>query len=573
MGRSKGRRGAKSNGQPRGLTASVVSKQQEEEDKAFFKRALEIRQEAGNLLKAGKFEHAKQSYEKALQLLQSCKGRDKEAAVIHGNLGAIFMLQRDFDESIKECSLALDLDQTMDRVRQRRERAYEITGNLLAALADTRFLLRQSKGKEAKQVFALIELKLVEQIRTKAVAKRREQDAARGDREPEIVPIKLEHAKDVRLLEVEDDLNYAKLKALALEKFPDLDHFNVKVRDEDGDEITLTSGDDIAAALKSAKISKFFVLPVAEGAVIDPPSAEMESMRVLPDLRDTQTYAGDQIQAAAAAAEKKPEEEVYELDDWMIDFAELFKEHLGIDIDTPLDLSKVAWEKCAEALDSAVHNDKSEALLRQAANKFEEVILTALVNLGNVYMCVARKYIDGKKEKEDSLEEIAKADVELDAAKTMYKTALERKADFADAILSLGQLEFEKGKISTSFGVPEGHKYHVSRAEEYFLRSIDFFKDSLGLLKEGGEKEKEEGAAPGAEDQANVKAQAKVMWGNALYELSQVFAQGDKDWKPVLTEAIDKFKEAKCQKEEVTNALKMHCKADEINKDEALKSF
>ena len=86
MGRSKGRRGAKSNGQPRGLTASVVSKQQEEEDKAFFKRALEIRQEAGNLLKAGKFEHAKQSYEKALQLLQSCKGRDKETAVIHGNL-------------------------------------------------------------------------------------------------------------------------------------------------------------------------------------------------------------------------------------------------------------------------------------------------------------------------------------------------------------------------------------------------------------------------------------------------------------------------------------------------------
>ena len=105
------------------------------------------------------------------------------------------------------------------------------------------------------------------------------------------------------------------------------------------------------------------------------------------------------------------------------------------------------------------------------------------------------------------------------------------------------------------------------------MRSIDFFKDSLGLLKDVGEKEKEASAAPGAEDQANVKAQAKVMWGNALYELSQVFAQGDKDWKPVLSEAIDKFKEAKCQKEEVTNALKMHCKADEINKDEALKSF
>ena len=56
-------------------------------------------------------------------------------------------------------------------------------------------------------------------------------------------------------------------------------------------------------------------------------------------------------------------------------------------------------------------------------------------------------------------------------------------------------------------------------------------------------------------------------------EVENLLAATLSDGRDSHTEAIDKFKEAKCQKEEVTNALKMHCKADEINKDEALKSF
>jgi hypothetical protein len=276
----------------------------------------------------------------------------------------------------------------------------------------------------------------------------------------------------------------------------------------------------------------------------------------------------------------------------MIDFAELFKEHLGVDIDTPLDLSKEAWEKCAEALDAAVHNSKSEKLLRQAANKFEDVILTALVNLGNVYMCIARKYIDAKGEEENTLEAITKADKELDAAERTYKTALERKPDFADSILSLGQLEFEKGKISMSFGTskesPEGHKYHSSTSEGHFSSAIDFFKQSLDLLSTETETENSQAASEeppkeGNNNQAgnnaevshdsNLKAQAQVMWGNALYELSQCFASSDKEWNATLQQAIEKFKDAKCRTEEVSNALQMHCKADEIDKEAIMKGF
>ncbi|QDZ19560.1 TPR repeat domain-containing protein [Chloropicon primus] len=553
MGRSKGKGG----GRGQGSTARVVSKQHAEDDKMFLRRSREIMREGNSHLQHGRLEHAKLSFEKALQL---CKGNSKEASQLHSSLGTICLLQHNFEGAVKECTLALEIEPYAIQTRHRRARAYELNGNLIQALADVRWLVKlHSQAPKVQQPFVALERKLVEQLRTASaahkVAQLELQEKRSGDA-AETVGIKLDRGGDVRLVEVSSRMNYAELKAVALEKFQGLANFNVKVKDGDGDEITLQSREDVRAALKLAKTPKFFVSEVEEADVVAPLDSELEETRVAPNLMEGITESSQQ-----AAEPEKPEEEVYELDDWMIDFAELFKEHLGIDIDTPLDLSKLAWEKCAEALDSAVQNSKSEALLRQAANKFEEVILTALVNLGNVYMCIARKYIDAKTDEDDAVEEIKKADKELDSAKGMYKTALERKGDFADAVLSLGQLEFEKGKISTSFGVPEGHKYYSAHAEGYFLDSIEFFKQSLSLLDESGPSEEEAkgGKDGGEKSEASLKAQAQVMWGNALYELSQCFATAKKDWKPTLTQAVDKFKEAKCRSEEVRSALDMHC--------------
>lgn len=564
---------------------SSISKQQTEEEKLFLQRAVELRQEGNRHFSHARWEHAKQSYEKALQL---CKGYPKEAAALHSNLGAIHILQRNFEAAVKECTLALEIDPHAIRARQRRCRAYELTGNLLAALVDVRLLVRMLPSASDKATFLANEQRIIDQLKKVSAANRESQEKktqALKDKEAKQISIKLDKAGDIRLVEVDEDINYAQLKATALESFSGLTNFNVKAKDAEGDCITLRSARDIRTVLKGNKSPKFVILEAEEADVVSPLKKELDSTKIVPDLSEN-VVEPQQQQQPPKAAEEKQEDEVYELDDWMIDFAELFKEHLGVDIDTPLDLSKEAWEKCAEALDAAVHNSKSEKLLRQAANKFEDVILTALVNLGNVYMCIARKYIDSKGEEENTLEAITKADKELDSAESMYKTALERKSDFADAILSLGQLEFEKGKISMSFGTskesPEGHKYHSSTSEGHFSSAIDFFKQSLDLLSTESEAEppaKESDAAGDSQGNAdvshdsNLQAQAQVMWGNALYELSQCFASSDKEWNPTLQQAIEKFKDAKCRTEEVSNALQMHCKSDEIDKETIMKGF
>jgi hypothetical protein len=61
---------------------------------------------------------------------------------------------------------------------------------------------------------------------------------------------------------------------------------------------------------------------------------------------------------------------VYELDDWLIDFANLFRDHLGIGPDRHVDLHNEGWEKCTAALDAAVQSEQAVPLFDAAAARF-----------------------------------------------------------------------------------------------------------------------------------------------------------------------------------------------------------
>ena len=50
------------------------------------------------------------------------------------------------------------------------------------------------------------------------------------------------------------------------------------------------------------------------------------------------------MQEAAAAAEPAPAEH-YELDQWLLDFANLFREVLNVEPERHLDLTQIGWER------------------------------------------------------------------------------------------------------------------------------------------------------------------------------------------------------------------------------------
>lgn len=60
-------------------------------------------------------------------------------------------------------------------------------------------------------------------------------------------------------------------------------------------------------------------------------------------------------------------------------------------------------------------------------------------------------------------------------------------------------------------------------------------------------------------------AHCQVMWGNLLYELSQMKAAVGEEWKPVLDEATTKFRTAGCPEADIRQALSGHTMKDQID--------
>ena len=89
--------------------------------------------------------------------------------------------------------------------------------------------------------------------------------------------------------------------------------------------------------------------------------------------RDLYTsQVADQTCPLQTEAEQQPTE-TYEIEQWLIDFANLFRDALGVEPDKHLDLTNFGWEKLQGALDTAVLSDEAPALFDKAADKFQEV--------------------------------------------------------------------------------------------------------------------------------------------------------------------------------------------------------
>ena len=74
----------------------------------------------------------------------------------------------------------------------------------------------------------------------------------------------------------------------------------------------------------------------------------------------------------------------------------------------------------------------------------------------------------------------------------------------------------------------------------------------------------QEGQPP--EEEHNPWAHCMVMWGNLLYEASQMYAAGgNKDWKDTLDAAVEKFRAAGCPEPDIQAALRNHTEAEHLD--------
>ena len=153
------------------------------------------------------------------------------------------------------------------------------------------------------------------------------------------VAVKASCGADVRVVIVPSMISHKDLMTTLQRKFPDTSAFSVRFTDADGASKPLNSRADFAAAFVAAQAAKakeaeageeaaptLHNLPVLKLAIVEHSAPPAEGAE------------GDKEAAAAGGAAPLAPNEVVEIDEWILDFAALFREHLGIDAEAHLDL-------------------------------------------------------------------------------------------------------------------------------------------------------------------------------------------------------------------------------------------
>ncbi|KAF8410784.1 hypothetical protein HHK36_003321 [Tetracentron sinense] len=463
-------------------------------------------------------------------------------------------------------------------------------------------------------------------------------------------PLKLVYDHDIRLAQMPVNCSFRVLREIVGCRFPSAKSVLIKYKDNDGDLVTITCTGELRLAefyvdsviLKEPGAEKtdspgMLRLHIVEvSPEQEPPWLEEEEEKpveeegIKGEESGSRSSADDSLLEAVDTEIGKADEEAQkeksgdgedteskevEIDDWLFEFAQLFRTHVGIDPDAHIDLHELGMELCSEALEETVTCEEAQSLFDLAASKFQEVAALAFFNWGNVHMCAARKRIplDDSASKELMTAQIQVAydwvREKYSLAGEKYEEALRIKPDFYEGLLALGQQHFETAKLQWSFALAnkvdlsswdsmetiklfdsaeEKMKAATEMGEKLEEQRVEELKDPTASKKEDLlKKRKKQGAGTdagpsgnggqgevladeAAEQAAVMKSQIHLFWGNMLFERSQVeFKLGLGGWNKNLDAAVERFKLAGASEADITVVLKNHSSnGDEVEGDQ-----
>jgi len=592
------------------------------DEKVFLERSLEFQQEGDQFMQKKEFKNALQFYEQAKKLMP--KGHELSSGLDVSRAECYLLMDR-LADAVSAASDALKMNGENARALVTRAKAYASTENETRAKKDIARahellpedshikhmhdlilgvgngktpaglggmnLAPSSKKKGGKMSAAEQQLELQRKQRLEMEQRQKMQEHLRQNpSQSPMIHLKAKLGDDTRVCVLSSAIAYRDLVTTMTNKFPDAGQFTIKYTDEKGDLRPLQTREDFQIAIHwtSVRLSK------AETPSLAPPCVKLTLVE-LAKIEDMAILGEDGKPVGL------PPNEVVEIDEWILDFAALFREHLGIDAEAHLDFHSDGLDKCSEALEPTKSLEESngpDGILSEASKKFQEAAAMATFNWGNVHMCSARKKMDGGREPPAeeggnpgaaiataaNFDEVEK---ELAIAASRFEAALEIKPDFVDAATALAQRRYERARLlcaaaglsgPDSTRKPEkGHdaKKRTAEAEQEFSQAVDEYRAALKQLpdeppktpktaeeleahEQAVKEAQEKGEDPPVLDEPTMRAQVLVMLGNTLFEQSQMRARVGKEWKSVLEEAVGHFKYAGCNQTDIDAALKVH---------------
>ena len=571
---------------------------------AFTKKSQQLKLEADVLFAKGDQGGALSKYQKAQEL--ALRG-SSEFVSIATNKAAVYLKLQQPLLAVQECDNALDAQSDFKPALLRRATAYEKLEKYVEAKADVERALASDPSDETVRG-RLDKLKsLAEKPKREArpaglggsgIGRQpaqkftKEQIAAmraellRQQQQSTMFTFDVTCEGEVKSIKLPVQLRYSDLVNAIKSEFGIEKYVAVKYRDFDGDFVTITSRMDLRTAL-----TNFAAVAEREAKEKnEKPESAIPVIHVTAFASDVEfVETPENVQPQELQENDEINEDVIEIDEWLLSFAALFRRSLGDAAPkdgSQLELRTVGLDKCCEVLEQTVGMPEAQGLLVAATEKFQEAAATAIFNWGNTYACNARRIIDscgpseddGASSSDEALAAAAKKhmaalDADYEAACERFAAALEIKPTYFEAPITWGQQAFERGKLyhHLSRQVEGGEKSKAERiTDEMFALAIIKYQDAMVMLSP---EERDVVLTEKCEDSNGVKAQILILWGNVLYEQSQVkHTRGDKNWRDDSVAAVAKFNEAGCAKQDIVRALLNHSSGEWKEEAEAVKT-
>lgn len=624
------------------------SKAFDEDTAIFINMSQELKEEGNKLFQKRDHEGAMLKFEKALKLLPR---NHIEVAHLHSNMAACYMQMGlgEYPRAINECNLALEVSPKYSKALLKRAKCYEALNRLDLALRDVNRVLNiepnnlsaleifeevkkvmgekgiafdekeigvaheeqtassrmrkvvkeKLKKKKGKKIEKPEDKVIVEdkpssikdkEVVTKTVVQEKKQ-VIKPIKEEKVVTktVKLVFGEDIRWAQLPVNCSMRLVRDIVRDRFPGLKGVLVKYKDQEGDLVTITTTDELRVAESSGDLQGSLRLYITEVSLDQEPVYEQISNE---EGSEGDRKSSNVIENGNIGKGREVEKGVTSVENWIIQFARLFKNHVGFDSDSYLDLHELGMKLYSEAMEDTVTSDDAQELFGIAADMFQEMAALALFNWGNVHMSRARKQVSCPEDaSRDSIMEQIKAaydwaQKEYRKAEMRYEEALKIKPDFYEGYLALGQQQFEHAKL---------HWYYASRSKvdlesdlatevlQLYNKAEDSMEKGM-LMWEEMEEQRLNGLSKGdkyraelqkmgldglfkdisadeaAEQAANMKSQIYLLWGTLLYERSVVeYKLGLPTWEECLEVSVEKFELAGASQTDVAVMMKNHC--------------
>ncbi|KAF5207256.1 Octicosapeptide/Phox/Bem1p protein [Thalictrum thalictroides] len=627
---------------------SMSPKSFDEDTAMFITMAQELKDEGNKLFQKRDHEGAMFKYEKAIKLLPR---NHIDVAYLRSNMAACYMQMGlgEYPMAINECSRALEVYPKYSKALLKRAKCYEALNRLDLAFKDVDLVLntepnnltaleiaervksalekkgikvddsgftlnpefteiacvtpptklarqKTRKKKANKFVEKIVEDKVVvEENKDKVVVEEnlnmvrenpdevKEEEATRS--------VKLVLGEDIRCAQLPLHCSIQKLIETVKNRHPSLKAFLIKYKDQEGDLITITSTEELRFAEASGEAHGSLKLYIA---VANPVHDSLcEGVENEGKAQKLELNENNLLENGIAKDCKKTEKGSFCIDDWIIQFARVFKNHVGFNSDAYLDLHDLGMKLYSDAMEDTVTCEEAQDLFDIAAEKFQEMAALALFNWGNVHMSKARKRVFFAEDasRETLLDKVKTeydwAQKEFMKAGMRYDEALKIKPDFYEAFLASGQQQFEQARLSWYYSIASQFDLNTFPSMEIlqlFDNAEDNMEKGMKMWEEMEEHRlnglstpdklnsqlqkmgldgvsKDITAGEAAEQAANMRSQVNLLWGTILYERSVVeFKLGPlPDWEECLDLALQKFELAGASTTDIAVIEKNHC--------------